>query len=163
MTYYFKIINSPVGKLRLIATDEALVFLGWERENQSYPPNLSENNNHPILLETEKQLTEYFNRKRKDFTIKLDFEGTDFQKKVWNALLSIPYGETTTYGQIAKQLGDPKASQAVGAANGKNPIAIIAPCHRVIGSSGKMVGFGGGLENKVLLLDLENPNVLQFR
>ena len=86
-----------------------------------------------------------------------------FQKKVWEALLTIPYGETSTYGQIAKQIGDPKASQAVGAANGKNPIAIIAPCHRVIGSTGKMVGFGGGIENKILLLDLENPTVLPFR
>jgi len=88
----------------------------------------------------------------------LDFEGTDFQQKVWQALLSIPFGETRSYKQIAEQIGNPKAVRAVGAANGKNPISIIAPCHRVIGASGKLVGFAGGLENKDILLKIERIN-----
>ena len=163
MQHYFKLIDSPVGQLRLIATDDALCLLGWERRNGTYPEDLSEKKDHPILLQAEQQLNEYFKGERKIFSLKLDFEGTDFQKKVWKALLLIPYGETRTYGQIAQQVGEPKAAQAVGAANGKNPIAIIAPCHRVIGGSGKLVGFGGGLKNKLRLLDLENPEVLPFR
>ena len=162
MEYYFKLVDSPVGRLRLLSTDTALVSVGWVHRIKASPANLTEKNNHPILLETEQQLAEYFKGARKVFSMQLEFEGTDFQKNVWNALLQIPYGETRTYGQIAQQLSEPKAAQAVGAANGKNPIAIIAPCHRVIGGSGKLVGFGGGLKNKLWLLDLENPGVLQF-
>lgn len=163
MDYYFKLIDSPVGRLRLVATDTAVVSVGWERRSKGSPANHFGKIDHPILLETEQQLNEYFKGERKIFSLNLDFEGTDFQKKVWDALLLIPYGATRTYGQIAQQLGEPKAAQAVGAANGKNPIAIIAPCHRVIGGSGKLVGFGGGLKNKLWLLDLENPGLLPFR
>ncbi len=163
MEYYFKIVESPVGRLRLVATDKALVSVSWERKSPGGQQNHYEKSDHSILLETEQQLNEYFNGERKVFTLNLDFEGTDFQKKVWNALLLIPYGQTSTYGRIAQQVGEPKAAQAVGAANGKNPIAIIVPCHRVIGGSGKLVGFGGGLKNKLWLLDLENPEVLPFR
>ena len=118
-------------------------------------PYYTEDDDDPVLLKAEQQLREYFNRERKEFYLDLDFNGTAFQKKVWNALLTIPFGETRTYGEIAKQIGSPKSSRAVGAASGKNPISIVAPCHRVIGASGKLVGFGGGLENKALLLDLE--------
>ena len=109
-----------------------------------------------MLLETERQLNDYFAGKRKSFSLKLDFQGTEFQKKVWAALLTIPFGETRSYGQIAKQIKNPKAVRAVGAANGKNPMSIIAPCHRVIGSSGKLTGFAGGLEAKARLLALES-------
>jgi methylated-DNA-[protein]-cysteine S-methyltransferase len=113
-----------------------------------------------MLLEAERQLNDYFSGKRKSFTLKLDFKGTEFQKKVWEALLTIPFGETRSYGQIAKQIKKPAAVRAVGAANGKNPISIIAPCHRVIGSRGKLTGFAGGLEAKAFLLSLEgNCNV----
>lgn len=108
-----------------------------------------------ILLETEKQLGEYFDGARSTFELELDFIGTDFQKRVWNALVAIPFGETRTYRQLATELGNPKATRAVGAANGRNPIAIVAPCHRVIGSAGDLRGFAGGLDAKQHLLSLE--------
>jgi methylated-DNA-[protein]-cysteine S-methyltransferase len=157
--YYYKIIDSPVGRMRLIAGDKGFAALLWERKNPyRVPPfdDMEENNRHPILIEAEKQLNEYFRGERKTFAIPLEMHGTDFQKKVWSELLKIPFGETRTYGDIAKKLGDMKAVRAVGAANGKNPISIIVPCHRVIGASGKLVGFGGGLENKAKLLELES-------
>src|SRR5258708_10160080 len=112
----------------------------------------------PILAETERQLKEYFEGKRQDFSIPLDMRGTPFQRSVWQALLAIPFGETRSYGQIAKQLGRPNAMRAVGGANGSNPIPIVVPCHRVIGSSGKLTGFGGGLETKARLLKIESGN-----
>src|SRR6185437_17104518 len=108
------------------------------------------------------QLGEYFAGKRRKFDVELDFAGTDFQKKVWRALLAIPFGETRSYGEIATQLGNPKAMRAVGAANGKNPISIIAPCHRVIGASGQLTGFAGGLEAKAHLLGLEGGQLKLF-
>ena len=114
------------------------------------------------MLETEQQLNDYFAGKRKSFSVSLDFKGTEFQKKVWDALLTIPFGETRTYGQIAQQINHPKAVRAVGAANGKNPISIIAPCHRVIGSTGKLTGFAGGLEVKSYLLVLEGKSETLF-
>ena len=111
--------------------------------------------NHTILRETARQLDDYFAGRRRVFDLPLAFNGTDFQKQVWQALLAIPFGETRTYGQLAAQLGNPSASRAVGAANGKNPISIIAPCHRVIGGNGKLTGFACGLEAKAFLLGLE--------
>jgi methylated-DNA-[protein]-cysteine S-methyltransferase len=108
-----------------------------------------------VLAEAERQLAEYFDGRRKTFSLALGFAGTDFQRKVWRALLTIPFGETRSYAQIAKQIGSPGASRAVGAANGRNPIAIVAPCHRVIGTSGKLTGFAGGLDAKAYLLALE--------
>ena len=109
----------------------------------------------PVLVETERQLGEYFAGGRKAFSVALDMRGTRFQRDVWEALLAIPFGETRSYGQLAKQLGNPRATRAVGAANGRNPISIIVPCHRVIGSSGKLTGFAGGLDTKAHLLGLE--------
>lgn len=106
-------------------------------------------------MQTEQQLNEYFSGTRKTFTIPLHPIGTEFQKQVWTALTSIPYGETRTYAQLASQIGNPKAVRAVGAANGKNPLSIIVPCHRVIGSSGNLTGFAGGLDAKATLLSLE--------
>ena len=116
---------------------------------------LAEKADHPVLLETERQLGEYFAGERRTFDVPLSFAGTDFQKRVWAALLAIPFGETRSYGEIAQQLGAPGASRAVGAANGRNPISIIAPCHRVVGSNGKLTGFAGGLDAKAFLLALE--------
>src|SRR4029077_13214126 len=113
------------------------------------------NDRHPVLVETERQLGEYFSGKRKTFSITLEMRGTRFQKDVWEALLAIPFGETTSYGQLATQLGNPRATRAVGAANGRNPLSIVVPGHRVIGSSGKLTGFAGGLEVKEHLLALE--------
>lgn len=157
MSYVYKTIKSPVGELKLVASDKGLAAILWENDNprrvQLAP--VSEDKNHPVLLEAERQLKDYFSGKRRSFSVKLDFKGTEFQKKVWAALLTIPFGETRSYGQIAKQIKNPKAVRAVGAANGKNPISIIAPCHRVIGSTGKLTGFAGGLEAKERLLALE--------
>jgi methylated-DNA-[protein]-cysteine S-methyltransferase len=106
-------------------------------------------------MEAERQLGEYFEGKRRSFSVALDMRGTPFQKNVWEALLAIPFGETRSYRDIAKKLGNPEATRAVGAANGRNPISIIVPCHRVIGLNGKLRGFAGGLETKARLLELE--------
>lgn len=155
--YHRKIIDSAVGKLTLIATDKGLAAILWEDDKPGRVrlSPVSDDENHPVLQETEKQLNEYLERKRKKFSVKLNPKGTDFQKKVWEAMLTIPFGETRTYAQIAVQIGNPKAVRAVGAAIGRNPISIIAPCHRVIGTSGKLTGFAGGLDMKETLLSLE--------
>jgi len=162
MPYFYKTIPSPVGELTLIANDTALTAILWENEDPDRVRlgELEEHKKHPVLLETERQLNAYFAGSLKKFSVKLAFTGTEFQKKVWNALVTIPFGETRSYAQIAKQIGHPSAVRAVGAANGKNPISIIAPCHRVIGSNGKLTGFAGGLKAKALLLELESGNTL---
>lgn len=156
----YKIIQSPVGELKLVAKDRSLVAILWENDKPDRVKlgSLTQGNTAPVLLETERQLKEYFAGKRKHFELELVFTGTEFQKKVWNALLTIPFGETRSYQQLAIQLGNPKASRAVGAANGKNPLSIIAPCHRVIGTSGALTGFAGGIEAKAYLLELESKN-----
>jgi methylated-DNA-[protein]-cysteine S-methyltransferase len=155
--YYFKRMKSPVGELKLVASDRGLAAILWEDDDPKRVrlSPLEENKKHPVLLETERQLKEYFAGKLEKFSVKLDFVGTEFQKKVWSALTTIPFGETRSYSQIAQQIGNPKAVRAVGAANGKNPISIVAPCHRVIGSNGTLTGFAGGLEVKARLLGLE--------
>jgi methylated-DNA-[protein]-cysteine S-methyltransferase len=157
MSLASKTIESPVGKLKLVASDNALVAILWEKDSPRRVrlSDLAANDRHPVLVETERQLSEYFSGKRKTFSIALDMRGTRFQKEVWEALLAIPFGETRSYGQLAKQLGNPQATRAVGAANGRNPLSIIVPCHRVIGSSGKLTGFAGGLDVKAHLLSLE--------
>lgn len=151
------IIDSPVGKLTLVARGQRLAAILWERDLPKRVPleQLQEDNDSPILRETARQLDEYFAGKRRQFDVALDFAGTDFQKQVWQALLTIPFGHTRTYLDIARQIGNEKAVRAVGAANGRNPISIIAPCHRVIGSSGELTGFAGGLRAKQILLTLE--------
>jgi methylated-DNA-[protein]-cysteine S-methyltransferase len=159
-----KVILSPIGRLRLVASDEGLAAILWDndRPRPAYLADLVENPAHPTLLCAEKELNEYFSRRRKTFSIALDMRGTHFQKQVWEALLAIPFGETRSYAQIANQLGNPKATRAVGAANGQNPIPIIVPCHRVIGANGKLTGFGGGLEIKDQLLSLEGSGRTLF-
>ena len=163
MAYFYKAMKSPVGELKLVASDKGLAAILWEKDNplRVRLAPVSEDKNHPVLLETERQLNDYFSGKRKSFSLQLDFNGTDFQKKVWAALLTIPFGETRSYRQIAEQIKSPKAARAVGAANGKNPISIVAPCHRVIGSTGKLTGFAGGLEAKACLLALEGKRIHQ--
>jgi methylated-DNA-[protein]-cysteine S-methyltransferase len=158
VTYACKTINSPVGKLKLIASDCGLSAILWENDDPKRVrlSPLREDPDNPILLETGRQLAAYFAGNFKAFSLPLDFNGTQFQKAVWAALLTIPFGETRSYGEIARQIGKPTASRAVGAANGKNPISIIAPCHRVIGSNGKLTGFAGGLATKERLLKLES-------
>lgn len=165
MNLYHKFINSPVGKLKIVASDKGLVAILWENDDPRRVPltDSIEDNQQQILVETERQLDEYFSAKRQSFSLPLDIRGTRFQKDVWNALLSIPFGETRSYGQLANQIGRSTASRAVGAANGRNPISIVVPCHRVIGSSGKLTGFAGGLEAKAILLGHEKQENPLFR
>ena len=155
--YVFKLMNSPVGTLRLVASDKGLAGVWFERSRPERvrPRGDVESARHPVLVEAERQLREYFAGRRQIFDLKLDFVGTPFQRTVWKALLTIPFGQTRSYGQIAKQVGRPSASRAVGAANGRNPVSIVAPCHRVVGSTGALTGFGGGLDVKERLLRLE--------
>ena len=157
MTLSTKTIASPVGELTLVARDKGLVAILWENDSPDRVKlgATQEDATHPVLAAAEAQLREYFAGTRTRFALPLDFRGTDFQKSVWAELLAIPFGETRSYGEIAMKLGRPKASRAVGAANGRNPISIVAPCHRVIGSTGKLTGFAGGLAAKEYLLELE--------
>ena len=155
--HVYKRVQSPVGRLTLVASDEGLAAILWENDR---PRRVrltieAENDRHPVLVETERQLREYFAGRRQQFTLALDLDGTAFQRRVWNALRTIPFGETRSYGQIANQIGQPAAVRAVGAANGRNPVSIVTPCHRVIGSTGALTGFAGGLDVKAQLLALE--------
>jgi methylated-DNA-[protein]-cysteine S-methyltransferase len=155
-----KTVASPVGQLTLAATDRGLIAILWENDKPRRVPLdiVAEDERHPVLVETERQLREYFAGERTTFSVPLDFAGTDFQKAVWRALLAIPFGQTRSYGEIARGLGSPNSSRAVGAAIGRNPISIVVPCHRVLGATGKLTGFAGGLETKASLLDLEGAS-----
>lgn len=150
-------IKSSVGRLTLAATDAALTRLGW-----SPVPGTADAPDHPVLRAAAEQLAQYFAGTRRVFDLPLAPAGTPFQQEVWRALLAIPYGETRSYRDIARAVGRPEATRAVGAANGRNPIAIVAPCHRVVGADGSLTGFGGGMANKRLLLDLERGGTLPF-
>lgn len=157
MDCVYKVMPSPVGDLTLVARGAALAAILWQDDQPTRVRlgTLREDGAHPVLLQTQRQLEEYFAGTRRQFDVPLDFAGTDFQKEVWQALLTIPFGQTRSYGEIARQIGRPAAVRAVGAANGKNPVSIIAPCHRVIGATGALTGFAGGLEAKQTLLALE--------
>jgi methylated-DNA-[protein]-cysteine S-methyltransferase len=157
----FTEIDTPTGKLHLIANEAALVGIFWQAEDYSSAEleNATRDDRHPILMRAVEQLNEYFAGKRTAFDLPLDPKGTEFQKKVWMALRGIPFGQTASYGQIAKRIGMPTASRAVGAANGRNPLPIIVPCHRVIGANGTLTGFGGGLDRKEWLLKHEQANL----
>ena len=156
--YKFKTVKTPVGLLKLIASPNGLSAVLWEHDDLNrirlQPQVLDEHN--PVLTETEKQLGEFFAGTRTVFELPLDFKGTTFQKAVWSELLKVPFGQVKTYGEIAKAVGNPLAVRAVGAANGKNPISIICPCHRIIGTNGLLTGFAGGLDIKTMLLQLEH-------
>ncbi len=157
MTYFYKTMPSPVGALKLVASDKGLAAILWENDDPKRVrlEALVQDAAHPVLLEVERQLQQYFAGTLTRFSVKLDMVGTVFQKKVWEALLTIPFGETRSYSQIAQQIGHPTAVRAVGAANGRNPVSIIAPCHRVIGANGTLTGFAGGLQAKACLLGIE--------
>lgn len=163
MSYYSKKMASPVGELTLFASERGLAAVLWPNELRRIRlAPVTEDPHYPLLLEAERQLNAYFNGELRQFTVPLDFVGTEFQKKVWQALVAIPYGETRSYAEIAQAIGHPAAVRAVGAANGRNPVSIIAPCHRVIGSNGKLTGFAGGLEAKAFLLAIEKPDLLSL-
>lgn len=153
MTFDIYTYDSPIGPLVLSAHTDQLVGLHLPGSDDPIPAGTERAT--PILKRAAKQLAEYFAGKRTAFDLALAPEGTAFQRRVWDALLEIPYGETTNYGTIAQRIGRPAASRAVGAANGRNPIAIIIPCHRVIGANGSLTGFGGGLPAKTFLLTHE--------
>lgn len=157
MTQFTKTIVSPVGALKLVASDAGLSAVLWENDDPKRVRvgELIDAPEYPVLIQAERELREYFAGERTSFSVPLDASGTAFQKKAWAALLTIPYGETRSYGQLAMQIGNPKASRAVGAANGRNPISIIVPCHRAVGSNGALTGFACGLEAKRYLLALE--------
>lgn len=146
------IYDTEIGKI--IITDNGEAITGIHFDRYDIPKDFVEKETD-LIKETKKQLDEYFKGNRENFNIPMYLEGTDFQKSVWKALQDIPYGETKSYSEIAEYINNPKACRAVGLANNKNPISIIIPCHRVIGKSGKLVGYGGGLHIKERLLELE--------
>lgn len=152
---HFRTLDSPIGQLLLAGDPSGLRLLLFANGRDHVKPRPEWQPDHGALDDAARQLTEYFEGKRRTFEMRLAPEGTAFQKTVWNALLEIPYGETTSYGELARRIGNPKAVRAVGLANGSNPISIVIPCHRVIGSNGSLVGYGGGLPVKQALLALE--------
>ena len=155
---YYCYTNSPIGELLLAGDQDALTMIGFPKGSMRRDPEPDWIFNEKPFAEAMRQLDEYFDGKRRDFDLPLRLDGTEFQLLVLDELQKIPYGETTSYGDIAKRIGRPKASRAVGAANGRNPIPIVVPCHRVIGSHGDLTGFGGGLDTKEALLRLEAEN-----
>ena len=161
MKNYYYVIESPIGPLHLAATNKVLTAIhhSFERlKNWNKNDVIFKNEKNIIIEKTILQLTEYFDGKRKKFNIPLELSGTNFQLKAWEALKKIPYAKTVSYSDQAKLIENPKASRAIGNANNANPISIIVPCHRVIGKSGKLVGYGGGLDRKDYLLELEQNN-----
>lgn len=153
------VIESPIGDLRLVEEDDQLTAIQW----RPFVPDLpaaEERPGHGVLAACASQLAEYFAGDRQEFDLPLAPVGTDFQKRVWDELVKIKFGTTDSYGQVAARLGMPAGSaRAVGLANGRNPIPVVVPCHRVIGANGKLTGFAGGLENKRILLDLERDGL----
>ncbi|MDA8792141.1 methylated-DNA--[protein]-cysteine S-methyltransferase [Bacteriovoracaceae bacterium] len=158
---YYLIMKTPVGELTLFASDTGVASLLWENFDtkkiiKRYNSEMVE---HDILLQAKSELKKYFAGNLKNFKIPLDLEGTPFQLKVWQELKKIPYGKTMSYKELATKVGNPNASRAVGGANGKNPVGVIIPCHRVIGASGKLTGFAGGVVVKSKLLKIEKKYI----
>lgn len=158
MALSYREVKTPVGRMKIVASERGLRAILWPDDDPSrvkfdVEPRRSTN---PILVEVENQLRDYFAGRRESFDVDLDLRGTDFQRAVWKQLARIPYGRTTTYGELAKRVGRPTGARAVGGAVGRNPVSIVLPCHRVVGSSGKLTGFAGGLECKTRLLDIES-------
>lgn len=152
---YYCYTNTPIGDLLLAGDQSGLSMIGFPKGKMRRDPQPDWIFNESPFVQVREQLDEYFAGDRKEFDLPLQLSGTDFQVQVLQELQRIPYGETTSYGAIAKRIGRPNAMRAVGAANGRNPIPIVIPCHRVIGSSGDLTGFGGGLDTKAALLRLE--------
>jgi methylated-DNA-[protein]-cysteine S-methyltransferase len=151
---YWTTMKTPVGELFIAGRDGKITDVLFRRPRRGFPGPMWERSDRRFA-EVKKQLGEYFRGKRKKFELELAPEGTPFQLAAWRQLRRIPYGKTISYGEQARRMGNPKATRAVGGANGENPISIIVPCHRVIGASGRLTGFGGGLGKKKKLLDLE--------
>jgi methylated-DNA-[protein]-cysteine S-methyltransferase len=160
---FFSTTSSPVGDLTLVGDGEALSGLYMTDHRHRPPLPQDARRDDPAFEDARRQLGEYFAGERTRFSLPLRMEGTDFQRAVWRGLLDIEYGETISYGELAHRIGRPGASRAVGLANGRNPVSIVVPCHRVIGSAGSLTGYGGGMERKRFLLDLESPALLSLR
>jgi len=156
---YYTSYESPVGPLLLAGDSDALRLVSFESSKHAAPPQADWKQDKAPFAEVIRQLQAYFCGELRKFDVPLALEGTEFQLNVWNALRGIPYGETISYLQLAERIGKPKAVRAVGLANGSNPIPIIVPCHRVIGSDGSLTGFGGGLSTKKMLLELESKQL----
>ncbi|MER6804090.1 MULTISPECIES: methylated-DNA--[protein]-cysteine S-methyltransferase [Streptomyces] len=154
------VTDSPYGPLTLVADDGVLCGLYMADQRHRPPEETFGDRDDTPFAEAEEQLAAYFAGELKEFTLELRLHGTPFQRSVWDQLTRIPYGETRSYGRLADVLGNPKASRAVGLANGRNPVSIIIPCHRVVGSTGGLTGYGGGLERKQRLLDFERGAAL---
>ena len=157
-------MKTPIGPLTLVASPVGLAAVLWANDQ---PDRVrlrvdAQDGAHPVIVESLRQLSEYFAGQRRTFTLALDVSGTAFQNQVWSALRTIPFGETRSYGEIARQIGHPTAVRAVGAANGRNPVSIVTPCHRVIGATGALTGFAGGLDVKAQLLAFERRSVMRF-
>jgi len=158
---YYKTIPSPVGSLRLMASDKglcAVLFDSGRYNRVFFDGGLERSDDHPVLKQAEKQLKEYFAGKRQKFDVPLDMRGSVFQIRAWRELQKISYGGTISYGEQAKRMGDANKARAAGMANGRNPLCIVVPCHRVIGASGGLTGFGGGLKTKEFLLQHEKKH-----
>ena len=155
---YYCYLETPIGELLLAGDADGLSLIGFPKGSMRREPESDWIFNEKPLAEVRRQLREYFAGKRRVFDLPLNLSGTEFQVSVLRALLEIPYGETVSYGEIAKRIGRPRAVRAVGAANGRNPLPVVVPCHRVIGSTGDLTGFGGGLDTKEALLRLEAEN-----
>ena len=150
-------MDSPVGLLTIVASDAGVRAVLWPSDSEQRVPlsDVAPTSDHPVLSAAVQQLSEYFDGDRQDFDLPLDPTGTDFQQSAWTALRSIPYATTVSYGEQAARMGDKRKARAVGAANGKNPISIIVPCHRVVGANGSLTGFAGGIDTKDWLLSHE--------
>ena len=152
------VLPTPIGVLTLVASERGLRAVIFESEThgeRQFDAELVDDPQHPVLVAAVEQLEAYFARDLKEFDLPLDLVGTEFQVAAWRALATIPYGETVSYAEQARRIGRPSAVRAIGAANGRNPVPVVLPCHRVIGANGSLTGFGGGLDTKAELLDLE--------
>jgi methylated-DNA-[protein]-cysteine S-methyltransferase len=156
---YYTQMESPVGPLLLAGDADSLRFVSFGSSERRVKPRADWTEDRAPFSEVMRQLRAYFEGKLEEFDVPLTLEGTEFQRRVWASLLTIPYGETISYAELAQRIGNPKAVRAAGLANGSNPIPIIIPCHRVIGSNGSLTGFGGGLDTKKKLLALESKQI----
>jgi methylated-DNA-[protein]-cysteine S-methyltransferase len=159
----FAVIESPIDPLLLTSDGEALtgLYMSPHRHGPARTPDWRQDDRHQVFAEAARLLASYFEGELREFDLPLRLEGTEFQRRVWGELRRIPYGVTVSYGELADRIGSPGSSRAVGLANGRNPVSIIVPCHRVIGASGALTGYGGGVERKAALLDFE-ADVVRF-
>ena len=157
----YTFMETPIGRLLLAGDGRRLSLVGFPRGKGLVTPRPQWRRDDDAFSRAKEQLRDYFDGTRREFDLPLDLRGTGFQLMVWRELARIPYGETISYGELARRVGQPDASRAVGAANGANPIPIVIPCHRVIGANGSLTGFGGGIETKKWLLALERPDMIE--